>query len=127
MSEDRILSELVSVFGNKKVDWQAIGRSMGRTPRQCRDRYKNYLSCELERRGWTREEDELLRERVGEMGCHWARMTDYFPGRSDVSLKNRWRLLSHRKNVDERLHNDGDDVKATLEISEVQYAFYKDG
>jgi hypothetical protein len=67
-----------------------------RTTRQCRERYKNYLSPELRNLPWSPAEDLLLRERFSEFGPRWATLATFFNGRSDVSLKNRWAVLNGR-------------------------------
>jgi hypothetical protein len=46
---------------------------------------------------WTAEEDELFREKFGEFGPKWARMAQFFPGRTDVSLKNHWAAMLSRQ------------------------------
>ena len=87
--EDKRLKELVSVYGAK--NWDKIAELIpGRTGRQCRDRYRNYLIPGFFNGQWTREEDDLLRRKFEELGPKWARMTHYFNGRSANALKNRW-------------------------------------
>jgi hypothetical protein len=93
--EDSRLRSLVSQFGD--TDWKRIASQMpGRTTRQCRERYKNYLSPDLSPRPWTQLEDDILAQKVIELGHKWAQMTGFFTGRSDVSLKNRWAALHGR-------------------------------
>lgn len=91
-----LVREAVAQFGLDGVDWKGIGQMMNKTARQCRDRYKNYLSPGIVNGPWTAEEDILLRESVESLGCHWSVMMKYFPGRTDVNLKNRWSILKER-------------------------------
>lgn len=91
-----LFNQAAAVFGPNAVDWKEIGQLMHKTARQCRERYKNYLSPGISNGPWTVEEDALLREKVESVGCHWAKMVKHFPGRSHVNLKNRWNFLSHR-------------------------------
>jgi hypothetical protein len=93
--EDEHLKQLVSQFGNR--DWKTIAKKMpNRTTRQCRERYKNYLSPELSNLPWSSSEDVLLREQFAKIGPKWATIATFFSGRSDVSLKNRWATLKGR-------------------------------
>ena len=95
--EDERLKELVSQFGEK--NWKNIARQMpNRTTRQCRERYKNYLSPHLSNAVWTEEEDALLREKYAEIGPKWATIACFFHGRSDVNVKNHWTTLCSRMN-----------------------------
>jgi hypothetical protein len=76
------------------MNWNQIARMMpGRTARQVRERYKNYLSPRLNNSSWTETEDELLRQKFAEHGPRWAVLKNFFPGRTDVNVKNRWATL----------------------------------
>lgn len=87
--EDKTLRSLVETFGNK--NWEFIAMYMpGRTGRQCRDRYRNYLVPGLFNGQWSPEEDNLLHQKFEELGPQWSRMMSYFPGRSANALKNRY-------------------------------------
>lgn len=94
--EDEKLKQLVGLFGSKK--WESIASQMpGRTGRQCRDRYKNYLVPGYFNGQWTQEEDDLLKEKYLNMGPQWSKMTAFFDGRSANSLKNRWNYFVCRQ------------------------------
>lgn len=95
--EDERLKMLVGKFGEN--NWKNIARQMpNRTTRQCRERYKNYLSPHLSNAVWTQEEDELLAQKFAEIGPKWAKIAGFFQGRSDVNVKNHWTTLCSRKN-----------------------------
>jgi hypothetical protein len=96
--EDTRLKSLVSQFGEN--DWKTISKEMGdRSCRQCRERYKNYLSPKLSNTPWSQSEDDLLRQKYLELGPKWSQMTGAFVGRSDVSLKNRWAAINSRPDM----------------------------
>jgi hypothetical protein len=93
--DDALLKELVEIFGDR--NWKAVARRMtGFDQRQCRERYKYYLAPSLTNGPWCEDEDLLLRAKVAEMGQRWAQMTEFFVGRSDVNLKNRYSFLTAR-------------------------------
>lgn len=87
--EDIKLSRAIALQGPRK--WDQIALSLpGRTGRQCRDRFHNYLNPSLTNGPWTREEDKLLEQKVYELGQHWNKIVRFFRGRSANNIKNRW-------------------------------------
>lgn len=93
--EDKQLIELVKEFGDR--NWRMISKKMEkRTTRQCRERYRNYLSPNLTNGPWTAEEDLLLEQKYVELGPKWAAIAQFFKNRSDVNIKNRWASNRHK-------------------------------
>ena len=93
--EDIILHDRVMMNGEK--DWAKIASFLkSRTSRQCRERWKNYLSPKLVHDPWTQSEDELLSKLINQFGPKWSKISNHFPGRTDVIIKNRWSLLKRR-------------------------------
>jgi hypothetical protein len=45
---------------------------------------------------WSPEEDMTLVAKQAEFGNHWAKIKAFLPGRSSVSVKNRWNWLCRR-------------------------------
>ncbi|OHT01555.1 Myb-like DNA-binding domain containing protein [Tritrichomonas foetus] len=89
VEEDRRLAELVRMNGPKK--WRKIAMAMeGRTGRQCRDRYRNYLAPSINKSEWTLDEDHLLIEKVHQYGSCWSKISKFFFGRTSSAIKNRW-------------------------------------
>lgn len=92
--EDQELTRLVGIHGE---NWELIIEYMpGRNVRQVRDRWNCYVSPAINKGPFTREEDALLVEKVEELGPKWVKMTEFFNGRSDTALKNRWQILERR-------------------------------
>ncbi|OHS99762.1 hypothetical protein TRFO_33722 [Tritrichomonas foetus] len=94
--EDNKPYEIISRMGAR--NWRSIAEQMpGRSGRQCRDRYSNYLMKHLRNDPWTPEEDALLLDKYAQFGSHWSEMVCFFQGRSSNSIKNRWYTnISHK-------------------------------
>jgi hypothetical protein len=93
--EDDLLRSLDTQFGESS--WDTVARHMGiRTARQCRDRWKHYVSPELVNDPWSESDDQVLLARYGEFGPQWARIAKFFPGRTDITVKNRYISIQGR-------------------------------
>ena len=100
--EDAKLTLLVNQMG--EANWKRIASNMGtRNCRQCRERWKNYLSPNVCRDPWTREEDDLLMDKYREFGSQWSLIAKSFPKRTDVNLKNRWVVLTSHADPEKRV------------------------
>ena len=98
--EDEQLKNLVRQYGI--TDWGFISQKMGnRTPRQCRDRWREYLCPGIISTKWTPEEDDLLRAQVRAYGQKWSLIAPKMNGRSETNIKNRWRLLERRASLNQ--------------------------
>lgn len=94
--EDEMLKMFVSKLGAKK--WRLISSLMpGRTQKQCRDRYMNYLAPGFIRTEWTNEEDDLLLEKYHLYGSRWSQIRQFFPNRTSNDIKNRFNYTISRK------------------------------
>jgi hypothetical protein len=90
--EDEKLRKLV----NEKKDesWDVISAEMeGRNSRQCRERWKHYLSAVNPGQPWTPEDDQLLTKLVLEWGAKWTRISQAFGDRTDIEAKARWSVI----------------------------------
>jgi hypothetical protein len=93
--EDTLVRQLVDQHGTRQ--WDVVARSLpNRSARQVRDRWKHYLSPQVSLRQWTVEEDRLLLHLGAQIGPQWSTLVKFFPGRTDVSLKNRWNKFQRR-------------------------------
>jgi hypothetical protein len=94
--EDARLLGLVGTYG--KANWTHIATMMeNRNPRQCRERYANYLNPALRQDVWTPDEDRLLAQKYREFGSKWNKIAKFFINRSDIALRNRWQLIERHR------------------------------
>lgn len=90
--EDSLIICLVSQYGIN--NWKQVSsRMINRTPRQCRERWKYYLSPNVDNKPWTIEEDQLLEELTKTLGNQWAQIAKHFENRTCINVKNRKCLL----------------------------------
>lgn len=95
--------ELKRLFSELGPDWNEISKIMNRTARQVRERYVNHLSPPATRNEWSETEDNLLLEKVIDLGYNWSNLTPFFPGKNKNQLKNRYHLLQHYLMHEEKL------------------------
>ncbi|OHT00817.1 Myb-like DNA-binding domain containing protein [Tritrichomonas foetus] len=132
LEEDENLKKLVAMY--ETPHWNEIARYMeNRTPRQCRERFNNYLRPEIKNGPWTPEDDELLLRLYNEMGPKWSLIVKSFNGRSAVNVKNHHSsLISQRSVIDrsKRIAKTKTNIKADPEINDPKMnkeIFYIDG
>jgi hypothetical protein len=99
LDEDNMLRTLVKENGIG--DWVKIAERMqDRDSRQCKERWFHYLAPHLTQQPWTRAEDILLEAKAAQDGHRWKHFEVFFPGRTDVGIKNRYNLLIRRKKIE---------------------------
>jgi hypothetical protein len=88
-AEDALLIEILSQ--SPFLNWDSVAQQFdGRTPRQCRERWLNYLRPQVRTGPWSPAEDEFLVAMVNEHGRSWSTISRMFNGRSENDVKNRW-------------------------------------
>jgi hypothetical protein len=95
--DDDLLRNLVTQHGS--TDWSVIAQNFqDRTARQCRDRWRHYVSPEVLTGSWTKADEETLLAKVQEIGPRWATIAQIFPGRTDIGVKNHYISITGKKN-----------------------------
>lgn len=111
IQEDELLKSLVQQEGPHK--WSKIASKMpGRTAKQCRDRFQNYLNPSLTNGQWSIEEDQLLFQKINEYGKKWKLISKFFPNRSHNNVKNRYNSRKYMKSNESK----GDTLETKLDI-----------
>ena len=98
--EDKILTEWVSLNGPTK--WEACSRQLtSRSGKQCRNRWINSISLIEKKPEWSPEDEYKLFFLFDKMGGCWSRITNFFNGYSQNSIKNRF-YNKIRKNTQDK-------------------------
>jgi hypothetical protein len=95
IEEDDRLKRIIAQHPTRS--WREVASFFpGKSARQVRERFKNYLNPDLNHTTWTAEEDALLLEKYAVIGPQWRVLKSFFANRSDVNVKNRGSVLSTR-------------------------------
>ena len=98
IEEDQLLKQLVDE--NDAKNWKLISSFLpNKTPKQCRDHYVNCLSPDIKNSLWTNEEERILIDKYNELGSKWSKIKYFLPGRTTSSIKNYFKVLSCRKQM----------------------------
>lgn len=95
--EDEKIARLVEEHGR---DWRLVANEMpGLNSRQCRERYVFYLDPNIANQDWSDDDMQKLTELVSEYGKTWTKITQFFPNRSVINVKNQWQKMMRHKHV----------------------------
>jgi hypothetical protein len=101
-TEDARLIELVKKHGTDA--WGTVASELAtRTARQCRNRYTLFLAPDLNSGPWSPQDDETLLQQYAAIGPKWAALRQFFPGRTDLNVKNRFLFLARNSPEAKRL------------------------
>ena len=111
--EDQKLLKLVKAQG-KSINWKDISLDMQtRTPRQCRERYQNYLKPSIDFSKWTEEEDQQILSLVKKYGSKWNTLAKQMHGRTGNAVRNRYQVLMRREKKKAKLENKSNELGQT--------------
>uniref|UniRef100_K3X9G8 Uncharacterized protein n=1 Tax=Globisporangium ultimum (strain ATCC 200006 / CBS 805.95 / DAOM BR144) TaxID=431595 RepID=K3X9G8_GLOUD len=81
--EDQVLEFLVTQGCN---NWGQIAeRIPGRTPKQCRERWKNHLDPAINKGPYTEDEDSIILSAQERLGNKWSQIAQLLKGRTEDS------------------------------------------
>jgi len=87
--EDDKLRQLVDQHGPKK--WKLIASFLpGRTGTRCSERWSGHANPDIQRGGWTPEEESTLIHANRVYGTKWAKIAALLPGHPPNIIKNYW-------------------------------------
>ena len=88
------------VMTQERTDWKAIGKQLGRVPKDCNAKFNNIQSSKLKKGPFTAEEDALICQRKEEWGDKgnglWVALEKEMD-RPGKLISERWRLTLSRR------------------------------
>ncbi|SAM01484.1 hypothetical protein [Absidia glauca] len=107
--EDEVLLEAVRRYLNDDphtssttttniMPWNHIAEHIpNRTGIQCQSRWTEALDPAVRKGRWNKEEDELLRQAVLQLGCCWIRVAGCIPSRTQRQCRTRWNQIKNTR------------------------------
>lgn len=94
--DDDVLKKTVENVGTNR--WSIIAlNTRGRTAKQCRDRWVNYLEPSIRHNPLTKREINMIFNMQKEIGNQWVKIAREIPGRSPNQIKGFWYSQHRRK------------------------------
>lgn len=103
--EDGLLVELVTseMKTHSQIRWTAVSKKIKtRTPKQCRERWTLNLNPNINHDPFTPEDDAILMDAYNKLGPRWTKIKDLLPGRTENSVKTRYKSIIRKLNKKNR-------------------------
>ena len=132
--DDIILKKQITVYGLK--NWKVISQDLlnnfgiKRTPKQCRDRWCNYLKIEEFSPIFTENEKNMIFKNFFEIGSKWSVLSEIIKTKSENQIKNfinstvrrNIRKFNKGKNFEDRINFSSIDILSITELKEILIA-----
>lgn len=108
--EDQRLYEWVAKEGPTK--WSQCSQIIiGRSGKQCRERWFNNLNPMVKKGNWSIEEDDMIFKLYMQYGSSWSKIAKHLKGRTENSIKNRFystirKIAADRKKLNQVKEED---------------------
>ena len=128
------MKKQITVFGSK--NWKVVSTylkndfGINRTPKQCRDRWCNYLKIEEFSSLFTEDEKKIIFKKFFEIGSKWSVLSEIIKTKSENQIKNfinstvrrNIRKFNKGKNFEDRINFSSIDILSITELKEILIA-----
>jgi hypothetical protein len=103
--EDNMLKALVSEMVNRvesegAISWTMVASKMKiRSAKQCRERWILNLDPSINHEPFLPHEDAILLSACSQLGPRWTKIKTLLPGRTENSVKTRYKSLTRKSNL----------------------------
>lgn len=117
-SNDKKLMQFVKTYGTDS--WEKIAKLFrNKSPKQCRDRWENYVNPDISKAPWSEEEDNLALKLYSEYGPKWTMVKQHFEKRTANDI--RFRVLKLKRREKKLINKDVDSYPVDVETRKLKF------